>query len=155
VLKDIHRRLNIKHDSDTLKAARRGFLADDDEVNSFEDDEVGGPTLNPLKPFWPAPKCPWNLALGELFVSDLITQHPQHEPNKGELVEIFIQRLKIMKGCIRDQVAKPGETAEATDLHVKEELGIVNRAKRIQGRQRTVSFSYTGHVYCLTPMLAL
>lgn len=139
VLKDVHIRLRIKHDSETLEAARSGHLADDDEVDRFENDEEGGPILDPLKPFWSVPRSPWNAALGELVVSDLVARNSQLELHKDKLLEIFIQCIKTMKGCIQDKLSKPGETSDATDNRVKQELAQVNQAKRIQGRQRRAS----------------
>jgi hypothetical protein len=139
VLKDVHKRLDIKYDTETLQAARRGHLVDDEDAEAYENEEGDGPTLNPFKPFWPIPKSPWNTALGTLLVRDLISQNPQFAPDEAELLDIFLQRLKVMKGCIRDSIEQPGETPEATELRVHKALAEVNRAKRIQGRQRTVS----------------
>jgi len=139
VLKDVHKRLNIKYDTHTLQAARRGHLVDDEEAEAYENEEGDGPTLNPFKPFWPVPKSPWNVALGTLLVSDLISQNPQFAPDEAELLDIFLQRLKVMRGCIRDSLEQPGETPEDTERRVLKVLNEVNRAKRIQGRQRTVS----------------
>ena len=112
---------------------------DDEEAEAYENEEGDGPTLNPFKPFWPVPKSPWNVALGTLLVSDLISQNPQFAPDEAELLDIFLQRLKVMRGCIRDSLEQPGETPEDTERRVLKVLNEVNRAKRIQGRQRTVS----------------
>ena len=139
MLKDVHTRLNIKYDCHALQAARRGHLVDDEDADAFENEEGDGPTLTPFKPFWPVPKSAWNTALGTLLVSDLISQNPQLAPDETELLEIFLQRLKVMKGCICDSLEQPDETPEATEIRVKQALAEVNRAKRIQGRQRTVS----------------
>lgn len=140
MLKDVHKRLDIRYDTHALEAAKRGHLVDDEEADAFADGEGDGPTLNPFKPFWPVPKSEWNVALGTLLVSDLISKNPQLASDEDELLDIFLQRIKVIKGCIRDTLQRPGEMPEATELRVKEALAEVNRAKRIQSRQRTVSF---------------
>jgi len=140
MLKDVHKRLNIKYDTHALEAAQRGHLVDDEDADAFADGEGDGPTLDPFKPFWPVPKSPWNVALGTLLVSDLISKNPQFAPDEAELLDIFLQRLKVMRGCIRDSLEQPGETPEDTERRVLKALNEVNRAKRIQGRQRTVSY---------------
>ena len=99
MLKDVHKRLDIKYDTETLQAARRGHLVDDEDAEAYENEEGDGPTLNPFKPFWPIPKSPWNTALGTLLVRDLISQNPQFAPDEAELLDIFLQRLKVMKGA--------------------------------------------------------
>ena len=155
MLKDVHSRLDIKYDSHTLQAARRGHLVDDEDAEAFDNEEGDGPTLSPFKPFWSVPKSAWNVALGNLLVSDLISQNPQLAPDEAELLEIFLQRLKVMKGCIRDSLEEPGETPEATEIRVQQALAEVNRAKRIQGRQRTVSCFPHHTSSCLTMLVAL
>lgn len=140
MLKDIHARLDIKYDTHALQAAKRGHLVDDEEADAFADGEGDGPALDPFKPFWSVPGSEWNVALGTLVVSDLISKNPQFASDRDELLEIFLQRIKIMKGCIRDTLQRPGETSDATELRVQATLAEVNRAKRIQSRQRTVSF---------------
>lgn len=139
MLKDLHKRLDIKYDHETLQAARRGHLVDDEEVEAFDEGEGDGPTLDPFKPFWTVPGSSWNVTLGHLLVSDLISWNPQFTQDEAELNSIFHQRLRIMKGCICDSLEQPGETPEATELRVAQTLAEVNCAKRIQGRQRTVS----------------
>jgi hypothetical protein len=139
VLKDVHNRMGIKYDSQTLEAARRGHLVDDDDAIAFENEEGDGPTLDPFTPFWPVPRSMWNTALGNLLVTDLISRNPEHAPHEAELLDIFLQRIKVMKACIRESLEQPGETPEATELRVCQALAEVNRDKRIQGRQRTVS----------------
>ena len=51
MLKDVHKRLDIKYDTKTLQAARRGHLVDDEDAEAYENEEGDGPTLNPFKPF--------------------------------------------------------------------------------------------------------
>ena len=99
MLKDVHKRLDIKYDTETLQAARRGHLVDDEDTEAYKNEEGDGPTLNPFKPFWPIPKSLWNTTLGTLLVNYLISQNPQFAPDEAELLEIFLQHLKVMKGA--------------------------------------------------------
>lgn len=126
-------------DGDQIGSSVRGHLVDDEDAEAYENEEGDGPTLDPFKPFWPVPKSVWNNALGTLLVSDLISKNPQLAPDEDELLEIFIQRIKVMKGCIRDSLEQPGETPEETEIRVTQALAEVNREKRIQSRQRSVS----------------
>ena len=68
-----------------------------------------------------------------------MSQNPQFALDEAKLLEIFLQRLKVMKGCICDSIEQPGETPKAMELRVHKALAEVNHAKRIQGQQRTVS----------------
>lgn len=139
MLKDVHKRLNIKYDYQTFEAARRGHSAEDEEVNDFDNQNGDGPTLDPLKPYWPNPKAPWNAALGELVVSDIVARNPQFAGDKSELLEIFMQRIKTMTQCIDDRIGKPGESKAEADVRIREQNAIVLHAKRIQARQQSVS----------------
>jgi len=48
MLKEVHKRLNIRYGIHALEAAKRGHLVDDEDADAFTDREGDGPTLDSL-----------------------------------------------------------------------------------------------------------
>ena len=106
IRESMNRLMNITADAEIHKVD----CATEEEVDEFEEGLIGGPKLNPMRPYLETGRCTkWNYELCELFVEHFQDEQEVEFPNSHReiIADMFLARLGRLSRTWRDRDLAP------------------------------------------------
>lgn len=105
--------LGIQADRQIEEAVANGHMAEIDDARDYEVGNHPGPTLQPLRPFWDAPKSLWNKQLAELFADYLTAKQPGYDTERTVIIDHFLQRIATFRRLLHTRIPIDAQETDA------------------------------------------